>query len=60
MTVDIATSFSSRKQGNKLSIDEEVELAGYEALVLFYNSSMTLTISKIILIFTVFIRFILV
>lgn len=60
MIIEIATDKSSRKQGEQLSVDGEVILAGYEALVLYYNNSITLTISNIILIFAVFVRLILV
>lgn len=53
MTVEIASGNSKHSRGNQIAVDGEIQLEGYEALVMVYNSSITLAMSKLILILSI-------
>lgn len=48
-TIEITGQVSAFKQGDQISLDEELELEKFESIVAFYNSSLTLFVSKITL-----------
>lgn len=52
-TVEIAGGSSEFEKGKQISLGEEFDLNKFESLVLFYNSSLTLIVSKMALLLSV-------
>ena len=49
LIVEITGGDSVYKKGDQINIDTNIELGAYESIVAFYNSSATLSVSKILL-----------